>query len=150
MSLRSTTMKSRKRLVSGLAVAAVALSLAGCTSNDSSSDDDTSADASTVAAPGSNDEPGDKVVIGFSAPAADHGWMGSITQSAKDEAAKYDDVELQGRRGHQRRQRPDQPGRDLHQRRCRRDRAAALRRRSDDADRAQGDGGRDPGDQRRP
>jgi ribose transport system substrate-binding protein len=34
------------------------------------------------------------VVIGFSAPAADHGWMGSITQSAKDVAAQYDDVEL--------------------------------------------------------
>ena len=94
MSLRSTTMKSRKRLTSGLVVAVAALSLAACTSNDSSSDDDTSADATTVAAAGSNDESGDKVVIGFSAPAADHGWMGSITQSAKDEAAKYDDVEL--------------------------------------------------------
>ena len=33
--------------------------------------------------PGSNDEAGDKVVIGFSAPAADHGWMGSITEAAK-------------------------------------------------------------------
>ena len=94
MSLRSTTMKSRKRLTSGLVVAVAALSLAACTSNDSSSDDDSSADATTAAAAGSNDEPGDKVVIGFSAPAADHGWMGSITQSAKDEAAKYDDVEL--------------------------------------------------------
>ncbi len=43
---------------------------------------------------GSNDEAGDTVVIGFSAPAADHGWMGSITQSAKDVAEQYDDIEL--------------------------------------------------------
>ena len=47
-----------------------------------------------AAAAGSNDEPGDKVVIGFSAPAADHGWMGAITKSAVAEADKYEDVEL--------------------------------------------------------
>ena len=39
--------------------------------------------------PAGNDEPGDKIIIGFSAPAADHGWMGSITKSAVAEAAKY-------------------------------------------------------------
>ncbi|GAA1795245.1 substrate-binding domain-containing protein [Nocardioides hankookensis] len=94
MSLRSTTLKSRKGLATGLVAGLAVLSLAACTSNDSSGDDDTSADATTVAAAGSNDEAGDKVVIGFSAPAADHGWMGSITESAKKEAAKYDDVEL--------------------------------------------------------
>src|SRR4051794_10271015 len=96
MSLRSTTSTSRKvaaGLVAGLAV----LALAGCTSNsDGSGDTADTADTSggTSAAAGSNDESGDKVVIGFSAPAADHGWMGSITESAKKEAAKYDDVEL--------------------------------------------------------
>lgn len=92
MSLRSTTRQSRKvatGLVAGLAV----LALAACTSN--SSDDSSDTSGGTSAAPaGSNDESGDKVVIGFSAPAADHGWMGSITESAKKEAAKYDDVEL--------------------------------------------------------
>ncbi|HUQ56313.1 substrate-binding domain-containing protein, partial [Lentzea sp.] len=41
-----------------------------------------------------NDEPGEKVVIGFSAPAADHGWMAAITNAAKTEAGKYSDVEL--------------------------------------------------------
>ncbi len=41
-----------------------------------------------------NDEPGKKVVIGFSAPAADHGWMAAITNAAKAEAGKYSDVEL--------------------------------------------------------
>ena len=69
--------------------------LAACTSNDSGDDDKADLGGGTSqAASGSNDDAGDKVVIGFSAPAADHGWMGSITQSAKDVAAQYDDVEL--------------------------------------------------------
>ena len=54
---------------------------------------------------GSNDEAGDKVVIGFSAPAADHGWMGSITQSAQDVADAVRRHRPAGRRGHQRRRR---------------------------------------------
>ena len=56
-------------------------------------DDNTSGGTSSAEA-GSNDEAGDKVVIGFSAPAADHGWMGSITDSAQKVAKQYDDVEL--------------------------------------------------------
>jgi ribose transport system substrate-binding protein len=99
MSLRSTTTKSssgRKRLGTGLVAGIAVLALAACTSNSSDDDsDDAASDATAQAAAGSNDESGDKVVIGFSAPAADHGWMGSITESAKKEAAKYDDVELQ-------------------------------------------------------
>ena len=95
MSLRSTTLRSRKRFAIGLVAGVAALSLSACTSNDSGGGDDDAANApTTAAAAGSNDESGDKVVIGFSAPAADHGWMGSITESAKKEAAKYDDVDL--------------------------------------------------------
>ncbi len=96
MSLRTTTLKSRKRFLTGVVAGVAVLSMAACTSNDSGDDDsDKSADGGTsAAAAGSNDEPGDKVVIGFSAPAADHGWMGSITASAKKEAAKYSDVDL--------------------------------------------------------
>ena len=41
-----------------------------------------------------NDASGETVVIGFSAPAADHGWMGAITKAAQAEAAKYGDVDL--------------------------------------------------------
>ena len=37
---------------------------------------------------------GETIVIGFSAPAADHGWMAAITEAAKAEAAEFDDVEL--------------------------------------------------------
>src|SRR3954466_13534995 len=42
-----------------------------------------------------NDESGDTVTIGFSAPAADHGWIAGITEAARNEADKYDDVDLQ-------------------------------------------------------
>ncbi len=97
MSHRSTTTKSRsgrRRLGTGLVAGVAVLALAACTGNSASDgDDDTSGDAPAAAA-GSNDETGDTVTIGFSAPAADHGWMASITDSAKKEAAKYDDVEL--------------------------------------------------------
>src|SRR5690349_12014745 len=84
------------RLVTFLTAGVAVLAVTGCTGN--SSDDDSSDDAkggaTTAAAAGSNDETGDTVTIGFSAPAADHGWMGSITASAKAEADKYDDVDL--------------------------------------------------------
>jgi ribose transport system substrate-binding protein len=83
----------RKWFAAAGTVAALAL-VVGCTSNTPEAEDTGEAQAPAAAAAGSNDEPGDKVVIGFSAPAADHGWMGSITKSAVDEAAKYSDVEL--------------------------------------------------------
>ena len=41
-----------------------------------------------------NTETGDTVTIGFSGPAADHGWLGAINSAAIAEAEKYDDVEL--------------------------------------------------------
>jgi ribose transport system substrate-binding protein len=34
------------------------------------------------------------ITIGFSGPAADHGWLGAINSAAISEAEKYDDVEL--------------------------------------------------------
>ncbi|MFE6971964.1 substrate-binding domain-containing protein [Isoptericola sp. NPDC057653] len=82
----------RGRTVALAAVATTAVLLAaGCTSNEPP--EDTTSAAPQVAAEG-NDEPGEKVVIGFSAPAADHGWMGAITKSAVDTAEQYEDVEL--------------------------------------------------------
>jgi len=72
------------------ATATVALLAAGCTSN---TPQDTSTGGQTGAV-SNNDDPGKKVRIGFSAPAADHGWIGSITKSAVATAAEYDDIEL--------------------------------------------------------
>jgi ribose transport system substrate-binding protein len=62
----------------------------GCTSN---TPEDTGGGGDTNAA-SSNDESGDTVRIGFSAPAADHGWMAGITEAARAAAEEYDDVEL--------------------------------------------------------
>jgi ribose transport system substrate-binding protein len=90
---------TRSRLTITLtALVAAGLALAGCTSNSPKEEaPPASASASGEAAPAAanpNDAPGDKVTIGFSAPAADHGWMGAITKQAIAEAGKWSDVEL--------------------------------------------------------
>ncbi|WP_332661643.1 substrate-binding domain-containing protein [Aeromicrobium sp.] len=77
----------------GLAVigafAAATLVLGAC---GNSSDD---GDSSNVSKSNTdNDKSGKKVVIGFSAPAADHGWMGAITKAAVAQAKQYDDITL--------------------------------------------------------
>jgi len=72
------------------AFAAATLVLGACTNG--SGDDDSNSNVSKSNT--DNDKTGDKVVIGFSAPAADHGWMGAITKAAKAQAKQYDDVEL--------------------------------------------------------
>lgn len=82
----SRSMRMRT-LAAASAVAVIAL-LAGC-----SSDGDT-ANASAAAGGGDNAAAGEKIVIGFSGPAADHGWLGAINSAAIAEAKKYSDVEL--------------------------------------------------------
>lgn len=82
-----------KKLAAGAIAGLTALALAACTSNDSGDDQELRGGTSNADS-GSNDEEGDTVVIGFSAPAADHGWMGSITESARRIAEQYDDIEL--------------------------------------------------------
>jgi len=84
---------ARRRIGGGLVAGLAVLALTACTSNATDTKSDTSGGTAKAEA-GSNDEAGDKVVIGFSAPAADHGWMGAITNAAKAEAEKYDDVDL--------------------------------------------------------
>jgi ribose transport system substrate-binding protein len=71
-SLRPISKKIGTTLVAGISV----LALAACTSNDPDEDDEDLGGGTSQADSGSNDEAGDTVVIGFSAPAADHGWMG--------------------------------------------------------------------------
>jgi ribose transport system substrate-binding protein len=78
---------ARTLVIAGLSV----LTLAACTSNTPKAEDK-AAPAEQAAV--KNDEPGKKVKIGFSAPAADHGWMGAITKATQAEAKKYSDVEL--------------------------------------------------------
>ncbi|XVV00523.1 substrate-binding domain-containing protein [Actinosynnema sp. CA-248983] len=78
-----------RKAITGL-VAAMAVALTACTGNTAQPPSGSGQGGAKVA----NDEPGEKVVIGFSAPAADHGWMAAITNAAKAEAGKYSDVEL--------------------------------------------------------
>ncbi|WP_043496625.1 substrate-binding domain-containing protein [Georgenia sp. SUBG003] len=85
---------SVRRLAAPVALVASAALLAACTSNTPEQPANTG--GGNAAAPaGSNDETGETVTIGFSAPAADHGWMGAITSAAEAEAAKYEDIDLQ-------------------------------------------------------
>ncbi len=96
-------MKARLTKIGTAACAAVAAAtlVAGCTNNSTSSETTSAPAAATAAAseaaPASeaaSAASGEKIKIGFSAPAADHGWMGAITKGAVAEAAKFDDVEL--------------------------------------------------------
>lgn len=87
-------------LIGGAVVGAGAL-VAGCTSNeppaksspprpaDSPQPEATGGEASGATA---NEKPGKAVNIGFSAPAADHGWIAAIAKNAKAQAEKYSDV----------------------------------------------------------
>ncbi len=86
--------RTSKKIAAGLAAGATVVALAACTSNDPSDDEEDLGGGTSQAEQGSNDEEGDTVVIGFSAPAADHGWMGSITASTRKVAEQYGDVDL--------------------------------------------------------
>lgn len=48
--------------------------------------------ANVGAAGGDNAAPGTPVTIGFSAPAADHGWIAAIANNAAEQAKQYSDV----------------------------------------------------------
>lgn len=84
-------LKARTRLVlTGTAVVAAIGLLAGCTG--SGADEENVVDQGTSTE--ENAESGDTVVIGFSGPAADHGWLGAINSGAQAAADSFDDVEL--------------------------------------------------------
>ncbi len=83
---------SRRRLLLGGAALGAGALLTGCTSNEAQPNSAQTKGSDTNANP--NAAPGQKVVIGFSAPAADHGWIAAITNNAKAQAQAYTDVEL--------------------------------------------------------
>jgi ribose transport system substrate-binding protein len=94
-----TNTHRRIRLAAGGALATL-LVLAGCTSN--TPEADTTSDGSgsgSNTAVSDNDDPGETVTIGFSGPAADHGWLAAINSSALAEAEKYEDIELRAAEG---------------------------------------------------
>lgn len=88
----TATMTLRRRVTASLAVLASAALLASCTGNTPESAGGGSDGERNAGS--SNDETGETITIGFSAPAADHGWMGAMSTQAQDLAEGYDDVEL--------------------------------------------------------
>ncbi|WP_424922852.1 substrate-binding domain-containing protein [Agromyces protaetiae] len=87
--MKTRTRISRLAVGSAAAIAAVAL-LAGCTAG---GDEEDVTDQGTSAE--ENQESGETVTIGFSGPAADHGWLGAINSGAQAAAASFPDVDLQ-------------------------------------------------------
>jgi ribose transport system substrate-binding protein len=65
--------------------------LAACTGNEPE-DDTSSGQQQNVSTGGDNDKAGKRVTIGFSAPAADHGWIAAIAKNAQAQARQYSDV----------------------------------------------------------
>ncbi|WP_329085518.1 substrate-binding domain-containing protein [Streptosporangium sp. NBC_01469] len=80
-------------LLGGAVIGAGAL-VTACTGNEAAAPAAASAPAPAPAATGGNDAPGEKVVIGFSAPAADHGWIAAIAKNAEAAAKEYSDIEF--------------------------------------------------------
>jgi len=93
--MSSTT--PRRRLMAVGALAATALVLTACTGNEPPAPETEAApgaSSESTSGGGANDEVGETVTIGFSGPAAGHGWIGAITQGAQAEADRYEDVEF--------------------------------------------------------
>ncbi|HEU5160607.1 MAG TPA: ABC transporter substrate-binding protein [Streptosporangiaceae bacterium] len=77
--------------------------LAACTSNEP--ENQPASQQQNVSTGGDNDKAGRQVTIGFSAPAADHGWIAAIAKNAQDQAKRYSDVTFK----------PVQPTNDINQ-----------------------------------
>jgi ribose transport system substrate-binding protein len=82
----------RRRFLVGGAVAGAGALAAACTSN---TPPESSGAQNVAAGGGDNDKPGRQVTIGFSAPAADHGWIAAIAKNAEAQAKQYSDVRFQ-------------------------------------------------------
>ena len=81
----------RRGLLAGALAVGAGAALAACTSN-TPPPAAAPAPAPATGGGGASAEPGRPVTIGFSAPAADHGWIAAIAANAEAQAAKYPDV----------------------------------------------------------
>jgi ribose transport system substrate-binding protein len=84
-------MLSRRNILAGSAMIGSAALLAACTSNEQTPNNTQTKGPDTG---NPNSAPGKAVTIGFSAPAADHGWIAAITNNATAQAKTYSDVTL--------------------------------------------------------
>ncbi|WP_347057454.1 substrate-binding domain-containing protein [Blastococcus sp. HT6-30] len=77
-----------------VALAGAGALVAGCTSNEPASTGSGGGGGAGGTVASSNDEAGETVRIGFSAPAADHGWMAGISEAAQNAAGEFEDIDL--------------------------------------------------------
>lgn len=84
----------RRLLATAASVTAACALVVGCTSNEPEEESGGDDGGNAEPAAGSNDEPGEEIVIGFSGPEADHGWLAAVNDSAIAEAEEFEDVEL--------------------------------------------------------
>jgi ribose transport system substrate-binding protein len=91
----------RRRFLRSAGVVGAGIALVGCTSNEPATavEDETAGGTSDEAAGGASEQSGPPVTIGFTAPAADHGWIAAITANAQAEADKYDDLTFNATEG---------------------------------------------------
>ncbi|MFG1810863.1 substrate-binding domain-containing protein [Streptomyces sp. NPDC049040] len=90
------TAMGRRNMLFGAGALGSGLLLSACTSNSNGDSDKPNVKA---AASSSGSTPGKHVTVGFSAPAADHGWIAAITKNAKAQAGQYTDVSFQPAEG---------------------------------------------------
>jgi ribose transport system substrate-binding protein len=87
---------SRRNFLLGASALGAGSLLAACTSNTPEASNNNQNVAQGNAA---NSQPGKQVKIGFSAPAADHGWIAAITKNAKAQAQRFSDVTFNATEG---------------------------------------------------
>ena len=81
------TARTRRRMFAAAGAIAIAGLVTGCTAGAETENTGPTNNAN-------NTESGETVTIGFSGPAADHGWLGAINSGAQAAAESFDDVEL--------------------------------------------------------
>jgi ribose transport system substrate-binding protein len=81
----------RRRFLTGALGVGAGAALTACTSNETPAPAG-GAPVAPAPAAGSAAEPGPPVTIGFSAPAADHGWMAAMATNAQAQADQFPDV----------------------------------------------------------
>lgn len=94
--MHSMRTRGLRPLMAGAAALFAITLLAGCTSDGSETESDAGAQGTTSE---ENTAAGDTVVIGWSGPEADHGWLGAINSGAIAAADSFDDVELRQAEG---------------------------------------------------
>jgi ribose transport system substrate-binding protein len=86
----------RRGFLTGALGLGAGAALTACTSNAPANAPAAGSTANVGATGGDNATPGAAVTIGFSAPAADHGWIAAIAKNAQDQAGQYSDVTFEG------------------------------------------------------